>query len=369
MKNRLGFAALLALGIGAAAPSIVFPGMVGALIESGRCSASSAATIVALELAGMMVGAAMAARAGTRIGFARAARFGLLVFIGFDLASVVIPPAPIAFAWLFPARAIAGWGEGVAIASMAAMAASLASAERYFAISVACNLAVGALLLRIFPLSTAHGVGGMFALLALTAVPALLLARALPATATATRSARAPLSGGVLLACAGTLLFFAAISAVWSIVTVAAARAGLTFADSSQVLAIATVAGIVTGLSVSWLGARIPRRLALGVGTTMLASVMAIFAVGIGAAVFLPVTLALMVSYVFTLPFYFGTIAALDRSGRVMAVAIALQFAGLAAGPALAAMILESGLSRVFWFACALCIAAGASAVSARACS
>ncbi|MDB5365176.1 MAG: Major facilitator superfamily 1 transporter [Rhodospirillales bacterium] len=366
MKDRtgLGFAALLALGVGAAAPSIVFPGVVGTLAETGRYGASSAASIVAGEMAGMMVAAALVAWFGARVAFRRVAALGVAAFILLDLVSAALPALPL----LLTLRVLAGVGEGAAIAAMAAMAAALASAERYFAVSVACNLAIGALLLQVFPASTAYGTGGIFVLLALVAAPSLLLLRALPRTVADGASAPPPLrlSRGVAFACIGTLLFFAAISAVWSMVTLAATRAGLAFAESSQVLALATVAGIATGLFVSWLGTRIARRIALLLGTALLALVMATFALGVTASEFLPVTLALMVSYVFTLPFYFGTIAALDRSGRVMAFAIALQFAGLAAGPALAASLLDSGLSLVFWFACALCVAAGASAVLAQ---
>ncbi|GIL37968.1 MFS transporter [Roseiterribacter gracilis] len=367
MNARLGFVALLALGIGAAAPSIVFPGVLGALVASGRYEGATAAWVISGELAGMMVAAALVAWLGARVAFRRVAAISVVAFLVLDVASAALPSLSL----LVTLRVLAGAGEGAAIASMAAMAASLTSAARYFAVSVACNLAASAVLLRVFPRSMAYGTGGIFLLLAVVALPSLLLLRALPVPVAATAAAapRLQISRGVVLACLCTLFFFAAISTVWSFVTLAATKAGLSFDQSSQVLALATVAGIATGLGVSWLTTRVPRQAALLVGTIGLAVVIAVFADGVTATSFAPITMLLMIAYVFTLPFYFGTIAALDRSGRVMAFAIALQFAGLASGPAVAAVILESSgqLARVFWFACALCVAAGALAIGSGA--
>jgi predicted MFS family arabinose efflux permease len=365
-RQRLAFIALLALGIGAAAPSIVVPGVLGALVASGRYDSAGAAAILSGEFTGMMIAAALVAWLGARVAFRRVATVCVVAFVLLDLLSAALPSLPL----LLLLRVLAGAGEGAAIAAMAAMAgASLGSAERYFAVSVACNLAASAVLLRIFPLSMAYSAGGVFVLLAVVALPSLALVRALPATETAASAVlpRLQISRGIVLACFGTLLFFAAISTVWSFVTVAADRAGLSFDGASQVLSLATAAGIVTGLLISWRGTRIPRQLALLTGTLVFAAVIAFFASGVGTASFLPATLLLMISYVFTLPFYFGTIGTLDRSGRVMAFAMALQFAGLAAGPAIGAVILESSgqLGPVFWFACALCVAAGMLALSA----
>jgi MFS transporter, DHA1 family, inner membrane transport protein len=360
--RRLAFVALLALGIAAAAPSIIFPGIVGALEMSGRYSAASAASVVAVEMAGMLVAALLVSWSGARLPFRRIAAFGVVTFVVADLAAAVLPPLEL----LRALRFVAGLGEGAGIAAMAAMAASRAAPERYFAASVACNLAAGALLLQLLPGITAALGGGVFVAMALVSVPALLLLPALPQTtgvSVGMASAGTPIqplvvSWPVVFACLGTLLFFAAISAAWSMVAPAAARAGLAFDDAAQILATATLAGIATGLFASWIGPRVARHWALLLGTGALALALARLAAGPAAGSFLLVTLWLMVSYVFALPFYLGTVAALDRSGRVAAFSMALQFAGLAIGPALAASLPE--LRQVFVVGLAMCLSAGA---------
>lgn len=352
------FASLLFLGIGAAAPSIVFPGILGALVTSGLASPSLAASVVSIELAGMMVSALLVSWLGARIAFHRVATISVIAFIALDLATAAFPSAAL----LLPLRGLAGMGEGAAIAAMAAMATSLPSAERYFAVSVACNLAASALLLRVFPFAVTGGIGTVFGLLALVAAPSLVLLRRLPRNDVRAADGVAPgpvLSRGIVFASLGTLLFFAAMSAAWSIVAQAAASVGLSFDDASQVLALATGAGIATGFVVSWVSSRVTRRFALLGGTAAMAVAMLCFATSLGRDSFAPAALLLMIAYVFALPFYFGTIAALDPTGRVMAFAIALQFAGLAIGPAAASVILKDGVERVFPVACLACIAAG----------
>ena len=118
----------------------------------------------------------------------------------------------------------------------------------------------------------------------------------------------------------------------------------------SRVLGSAALAGLVGGLVVTWLGTRagrvVPNLVALIVSIASLLFVIN----GSSAVAFIAAAMLFYVAWVFGLPYLMGVIAGLDPGGRSAAFAIVMQNTGLAAGPAIAGvMISGEGFAALGW--------------------
>ena len=252
---------------------------------------------------------------------------------------------------------------------MATMSAALArgpAPARSFALSMALNLSVSALGFDLLPkLVEFYGAPSLYYGLAGLAAPGLLLSPWLR-TVRDERGARqtaASLHSGptapMAVALFAALALFTASGAVWSVVGRVGLEVGLTEARVGAALGGATLTGIIAGLLASWIGGRLSRpAMFLALSTLLLAAAMAGFTFLRGHVAFPLLTDAMMGGYVFAAPFYLGVVARLDPTGKLAAAFIAVQFAGLALGPALAAPFLSSEIYSVFWMGAGLCAVA-----------
>jgi MFS family permease len=129
------------------------------------------------------------------------------------------------------------------------------------------------------------------------------------------------------------------IGAFWPMVALIGEAKGVTKDLVTSVLAGASFAGIAAGAAVSWLGDRAGRIFPLSAGLLGMMAAMTVMLLGFGWLVFAMAAVCFMFCWIFGIAYVYGALAAMDESGRLVSLSIAMQTFGFALGQALAAAI------------------------------
>jgi hypothetical protein len=225
-----------------------------------------------------------------------------------------------------------------------------ANPSRAFGIFVVFQLAMGALILAVFPsLFAAAGVAAIYWTLAGLAVLCLLVVNRIDGEvlrAAAPITAAAPQPVPVLKAAAGmaaVLLFYVALSGVWSFIAQISAGSGIDLSASSLVLSLATVAGILSALVATALGDTPRRKLYLIAGYAGMALSIALL---FGSPAFIRFAFAAVIfkfAWTFILPYLLSTLSALSSGGHLMNTTNLMIGTGFSIGPIVSGALIQSG--------------------------
>jgi uncharacterized membrane protein YeaQ/YmgE (transglycosylase-associated protein family) len=243
-------------------------------------------------------------------------------------------------------RFVAGCGEGGLMSMMSAGIANTRQPERYFAYFVIGGLMSGTLGFKVMgPTIASYEATGAFLLMAAVALAALPFTLWFPAHAA---SAASTVSGTraqqripwvyLSIGLAGILLFTVGAGGLWPHVERIGTSSGLPSAAVVNALSTSTLAGLLGAMTAAWLGRRAGLAVPLLIATAiLLASLLWLavhptplrYFVGIGG---------FMLGWMIALPYFAGTIAALDSSGRGMTLNMTVQLVGAAVGPSFIAI-------------------------------
>lgn len=151
-----------------------------------------------------------------------------------------------------------------------------------------------------------------------------------------------------LLALGGCFFFFFNVGAVWTYIERMAVLEGLEAQQIGTGLAVAVSLGIPGALLASWCGDRFGRLGPLAIGAV--GTVVALLFLGQGMQLATYIAAVALYNFVwnFSLAFQYAAVNAVDASGRGVAAAPAFHGAGVAVGPAVAALyVTESNLDSV----------------------
>lgn len=350
----LGGAQTMAIMLATSAAVImlnVAPLVEPSLQRDAHLSASEAGAAFSVELAAMGLASLPAAAWIGRADAERVARWAYALFIAGSLLSSV---AQASFAQYVSARIVTGIGAGTLMVLGMSLAARARNPDRLYALVTFVQLASGAALLaglaaladaehglrNVFLVSTGLGILGISTASLFSRIGPAPIRPAPPAALAAGRN-------GVALPLAFALVFNLVVGAVWPF---AAAYAADTDAVRlAQILAGATVAGLAGAALAFLVGNRLPHRpllvagylgILLGAGLLHGARNPLGFAAG---------CCMLSLAWNFSVPYVFAAIAGRDKTGRLMGIASLAFAAGLASGPPLAGMVLDSlGLEALF---------------------
>lgn len=327
----------------------VAPLVESSLQRDAHWSASEAGAAFSVELAAMGLASLPAAAWIGRTDAERVARWAYALFIAGSLLSSV---AQASFAQYVIARGVTGIAAGTLMVLGMSLAARARNPDRLYALVTFVQLASGAALLAglaaladaglrdVFLVSAGLGVLGMSTAGLFSRIGPAPMRSAPPAAPAAGRN-------GVALPLAFALVFNLVVGAVWPF---AAAYAADTAAVRlAQIFAGATVAGLVGAALAFLIGNRLPHRpllvagyLGILLGTALLHGARNPIGFAAGCCM-------LSLAWNFSVPYVFAAIAGRDKTGRLMGVASLAFAAGLASGPALAGMVLDSlGLEALF---------------------
>ncbi|OLT13548.1 MFS transporter [Kocuria sp. CNJ-770] len=252
------------------------------------------------------------------------------------------------FGWLVAARVVTSLAAGSITVILLTLSGRTSNPSRAFGLFVVFQLAMGALILAVFPaLYAGTGVAAIYWTLAgLAAVCVVVVPRidgeALrePAASLATSGARPPLAQ-YITGLAAVLLFYVALSGVWSFMAQISADAGIGLSATSLVLSVATVAGIASALLATILGDTPRRRMYLRLGYIGMALSVALLFGTPGLLRFAVAAVVFKFAWTLILPYLLSTLS--DVGGiQVMNTTNLMIGTGFAVGPIVSGTLAET---------------------------
>jgi predicted MFS family arabinose efflux permease len=232
--------------------------------------------------------------------------------------------------------------------------------DRNFSFYLICQLVFAAAALQWMPtFSIRLGVGGVFALLATLFAMALLLLRYLPSAneSSSGHLHRARAGSAAWIGLAATLIYFVAQGAVWAYLELIGERGGIGRQAVATGVAVSTLVGLAGPTTAAALGPRFGRVAPLFVGLCMSLAALYLLSSSLDSIRFVGAACLFNVAWNFIAPYQIASIAAADRSGRVVGWAASASLAGLAIGPLVAALALDAAsFAGVLWLSAGLCI-------------
>lgn len=335
------------IAFAAVAPAILMtaPAVAAQLALQLQLDPARIGNLFSAELGAMSLATLPAYAWMRRVDWRHAAAFWALVFIGANLASAAAP----SYAALLGLRALSALGGGSLMVLCLASAARMPNPDRVYGLWVMGQLVLGAAGLAVLPGLFAHfGLTALYVLLAILMAAALPLARRFPAGGpdTAAAGPRTSQGGGwmvLVIGIAALLGFYMSLGGVWTFIGAIAQAASIPADASGQVLAVATLCGIAGAALAAWIGQRGSRMPVLLAGYALMLGAIALLAGQPGIVRYAAAAFLFKFAWTFALPFILASLAAADRSGRLINAANLVIGGGLALGPLLAGHLIQAG--------------------------
>jgi predicted MFS family arabinose efflux permease len=333
---------------------LVAPVIAGKLVERFGLTPVELGGLFSLELAAFSLASVPAFLWLRRVNL----RTATYLFTAVVIAGNVVSGFMDSFPALMAARFVTSLAAGSITVILLTLSGRTSNPSRAFGIFVVFQLAMGALILAVFPaLYAGTGVAAIYWTLAGLAALCLFAVRQIdgdalrrPTPAEASRAAapkhdavgpgKAPLFR-LVLGKAAVLLFYVALSGVWTFMAQLSGAAGIELSASSLVLSVATTAGIVSALVATVLGDTPRRRAFLLAGYLGMALSVALLFGAPGLIRFAIAAVIFKFSWTFILPYLLSTLSDLG-GGHVMSTVNLMIGTGFAIGPLLGGVLIQS---------------------------
>jgi predicted MFS family arabinose efflux permease len=242
-----------------------------------------------------------------------------------------------------------GFGGGIAYSVAIAALAGTRQPDRNFGYAMASNMIAATLVLTLVAyftlgVGTGRSIVGLILLLVLAAIFLPWLPRRPVSVEPARHDGSHPARYSLIAASIGLVGMFCisnSFGAVWPSVAQIALARGDAARSIATAFAVAGFGGIAGAFSAAWLAKRLPRPVLMAIGALGFAAAMFALALPVPLPVIAP---AAMFFFIFGIPFYFGTMASLDPSGRLAVLTSAMLSGGITTGQILTATVLaQSG--------------------------
>ena len=321
----------------------VAPLLLSAFVDDRGFGEESASWLSSGELLASAVAAIAVAGWLTRRSRRATAGLGL----GLVVAAQLLSMAQLDFVPLLALRALAGLGAGLAAAASTAAAAGTANPERVFASASFVTAILGAITIGPIGMAIgAYGAAGAFAIAAAVTFLVFPLLAGLPAPIVARTEVVGERDGQHVVAAVAVLAalfaFMLGQNAVWGFTARIGQSAGLSVEAVSWILGATAFAGLAGAAIAATLGASrgrtVPILLAIA-GTVVSVFVLVTSATSIA---FILANATWTFLFAFSMPYFIGTLAALDPSGRWAAMGTGVAGIGAALGPVAVGRIVEA---------------------------
>lgn len=317
---------------------LIAPVVVGALVNYHGFPVAQAGMLIAAELGAMSLATLPALWWVRRLDWHQALYAAMATMVVGNLACM----GTTSFAGLATLRILVGLAGGSVMVICLTLIARTSQTARNFGWWTVGQLVVGAVGLALLPrVMPSVGLRGLFGVLALVYVGCAglvhLMPRGMPGADSAPVAATQGRNLGGWLALAGVLVFYVALSGVWTYIERIGAANGLAPERIGDDLTIASLFGIAGCLTATALGARLGRVRPLVAGYAMLAGACLALIGSIGGLHYAVVAAVFKFAWTFALPYILAVVALRDVSGRLIALANLMIGAGLAIGPAVVA--------------------------------
>ena len=317
------------------------PAIVSALTQSGRLDDAMAGYVVGFDLTSQVAGTVLYLKYGRRISWSTALSTGILLMVAGNVLSCWSGSS----AALLATRLVAGIGAGaVRAACLMAFARAANPARAIAVLNVAQIVSQGAAFATFPWLTHALGWFGPYLALSVLGIATLGTARWWPRLEYAANVSSRPLAFGRkgTVCIVAVFLYFLAQSAVWAFAEAIGIGAGQSLFGVTSALEFAAFAGIAAGGVVFVISSRWSTGQSLFAGLAV--TLIGLYLLTINAG-FWPFALGLSLfnfAWCATTPFEFAIAAAADQRGNTAAAFSASDGLGMAAGPAIAGIMIAA---------------------------
>ena len=330
---------------------IILPALVQGYVEQLGLSEQDAGFLASVETWGMFI--------ATFAMMLLVSRVSWRVLLGASLAAMVLANAASIFvenlSILYVLRFVAGVGGGTIVAVSYAMVGLTLRKNRNFGWALFFVLLYGAIVFPVLPMIYASfGIAGAFAFFAIFAVSGLPFVRGLPGQGKQLSEAdpdAVELPQRLKwLAVLTMAIYFIGQIGVWSYFYRFGVRYGMTEQAVGSALSISQFFGLAGAFSVVLFSRLIRKDVALflGIGLSIV-SIALLFGMHAFVA-FVLISGLYQFLWNMTHPYLLGALATFDPTGRIIVYVTAMQILGVAAGPAIAALLVtEASLANVLW--------------------
>ena len=337
------------------------PALVGVFVSSMGLTPQHGGYLISSEMAGMGLATLPALFWVKAVNWQRVALIALLVAGLGQIATVVVDSLTL----LLVIRFVTGLAGGTVMSVCLAAINLTANPDRIFGLWVVGQLTFGAIVIAVLPsIVASFGIAGFYLPLAVVLALLVLVVKHLPTHTPSTVVKRCVQATSqvvtlvrVTMGIIGLFIFYCGLSGAWTYIERLGDNAGLEVSMISNALVIASLAGIAGALAASVLGAKWGRLIPAGSGVVLMVTALTLLAgtgsfVAVTPAIFLLAACLFKFTWTFVLPYLLSLISDNDATGRIIVVANFVIGGGLAAGPALSAMILTAdNYAAIMWVA------------------
>ena len=333
------------------------PLLVGGMVEQLSVSDAQAGLLAAVHLAGAGIASYLSISLTVALGQRRLALFAVGCFAVSELLFV----STDSLALMFAGRLLAGFGSGAFLALAVANVALMNRKDSIFAFLLLCQMVFGFVGAWFWPQVLALA-GFRAAMLGLPALALVVLpfVRYLPArepAGTGRSTGRLALSLVAVLMLLSLFLHYVANSAEWIYLERIGVEGGLSVEEASEGLAVSMIWGMVGTLLAMALGRLRSRFPQLVIGIVGIMAGTGLLLIPLDLPMFMFASSLILLTMVFTIPFYQGFIADLENGEKLSMLAAGIISAGLALGPLLGAPVVGIWGYEVLIWGCILAFA------------
>jgi MFS transporter, DHA1 family, inner membrane transport protein len=338
-------ASVVALAAVISAMLLIAPVVVGALITRYGFTPQQAGLTISVELGAMSLAALPSLIWLPSAPWRWIIVAALLTMIAGNLLCAFVG----SFAALAALRTLTGFAGGSIMVICLRLIATSRETERNFGWWTVGQLVLGAAGLAVLPrLIPQIGLRGLFFGLAGCLALCLVATRWIPERDAGRNpgvaGSRGTLGGTALLSLGAILVFYVALSGLWTYVERIGAAAGLSPARIGDNLTIASLCGVAGCGTAAFLGGTLGRKTPLLGGYMLMLVSILCFAGSPSPLRYILAACGFKYAWTFALPYILASASDLDRDGRLMALSNLVIGCGLAIGPAIIAAMLDERL-------------------------
>lgn len=346
-RRAATLAAIFYTGLSSSALVIVKPLIVGALMDQYAFTAKQAGFVAGIEMLGIAFAAFLVGIFGTTWRRRAVVRSG----VALGVIGSAVPLVAGIFSAVLALRLVAGLGCGLIAGVVLSTIGMTRDPDRTFGLYFVSIYLASALLFPLFSVAIqATGADGGYLILAALLLGSLATARVFPNTALQPRTTTAgqhlgqppafPV-GGALLSLSVSVAFWIGLGAFVAFSERLALDRGITSAQIAGVLAGAQFASIAGAFTASLLHTRIGRAIPTLSAMGFALSGFVLLSRTSGLQGFAAAVILIYYAWPLFLAYLNGTMSVQDRAGRINALAVTSQTAGMAIGPAVAGMLVS----------------------------
>jgi MFS family permease len=344
----VAIAACMSACVAAYGVYLALPLILGALADAYGFSNREIGWIGSAENAGLLLGSVSVSV------LAQAGRYRRLVIAGIVIAIAgnAVTLFFSSFAALAAVRLATGFGSGLCYSAAIACLSLTRQSSRNFSVFVVVLVLANSAELWLVPSIVARGgVHGLYAALGLLYVVPALLLRAVPSqvgagsspvpSGAAVTPPAAALPTSLAWSClAAVVLFNVAASAFWAYSERIGTSIGMTEVAVANTLTLCNLFSLTGSLLAYWLSRRWGQHRPQLAAVAVMVAVFATWSAGISTLGYVAGVLVFFEVWSMASVYQLGTLTAIDRSGRYVALVPAAQGIGQSAGPFLAGLLL-----------------------------